>query len=87
MDLAKAFDNANHRILLYRLKQYGIRENTLNLIKSYLNKRRQIVQGDNSASSLLDINIGVLHGSVLGPLLVGIYTNDLVFCSDFNVSL
>ena len=50
MDLAKAFDNANHRILLYKLEQYGITRNALILIKSYLHNRTQIVQGDNSTS-------------------------------------
>ena len=69
MDLVKAFDNANHHILLYRLEQYGITRNALILIKSYLHNRRQIVRDDNSASSLLDIIVGVQHGSVLGPLL------------------
>ena len=41
IDLEKAFDTVNHKILLSKLDHYGIRENSLSWIASYLSNRKQ----------------------------------------------
>ena len=43
VDLKSAFDTVNHEILLHKLDYYGIRNNTLKLLSSYLCERKQYI--------------------------------------------
>ena len=73
VDLKKAFDSFNHKILLEKLEQLGIRGIPNKLIESYLTNRYQYVQINDSKSNLRSINCGVPQGSVLGPILFILY--------------
>lgn len=44
MDLSKAFDSIDHHILLQKLSIYGIQDNSLGWLKSYLSDRQQQVK-------------------------------------------
>ena len=77
IDLQKAFDTVNHRILLQKLEHYGIRGIALQWFQSYLHNRKQFVSVNGHSSRLSNITCGVPLGSVLGPLLFLIYINDL----------
>ena len=66
-----------YRLLLEKLELFGLDRKSVDWMSSYLIGRRQSVMVDGSLSPPLGIECGVPQGSILGPLMYILYTNDI----------
>ena len=67
-----------NRILIQKLKGYGIKEDFLKYIQSFKSERRQRVFLGDVASSLVDVKSGVPRGSLLGPSIFVIFILEVI---------
>lgn len=77
IDLSKAFDTIDHKLLLKKMQKYCARGIAYDWLESYLSNREQYVHINNTDSKPLKINYGVPQGSILGPKLFIMYMNDV----------
>ena len=78
LDSSAAFDRVWHDGLIFKLKEIGITGLLLDWFRNYLTDRYQRVVIEGKQSDWTQIKSGVPQGSILGPLLFLIYTNDIV---------
>ena len=69
-----AFDRVNHLGILYKFCSVGIGGSVLSTLTQFLSNRSQHVMVDGCRSKLVNVVSGVPQGSVLGPLLLVLYT-------------
>ena len=74
LDISKAYDCIDYKILPKKLKKVGIMGNTLQWFESYLRGRGQKVYINGTFSEILEI--GLVQGLSLSCLLFIIYVND-----------
>ena len=84
IDLSKAFDNADHQILIKKLQYSGIDGTALEWFKSYLRNRKLYISSQDVTKNYLFVVFicGVPQGSILGRLLLLIYVEDLFKASN-----
>ena len=77
IDLQKAFDTIDHKILLDKMYYFGFSEKVVLWFKSYLSEREFKVNLNGTFSEPGLVTCGVPQGSILGPLLFLLYMNDI----------
>ena len=79
MDLSKAFDSIPHDLLVGKLHAYGLSEDAVTFVHSYLKRSKQGVK-TNDTESVFQIFLSDLpKGSILSPNLFNILIDDFVF--------
>ena len=83
IDLSKAFDCIDHKMLIAKLFWHGVSPSSLNLIFSYLSSQTQCVKIKTSYNYESSITYGVPQNSVVRLLLFNINLIDRLFeCDD-----
>ena len=77
IDLSKASDTVDHKILTKMLELYGIKGDNLRWFESYLSNRKQFIANGDKQTNIETITCGTPQRSILGPLLFLIFVNDL----------
>jgi len=85
LDLSEAFDCVSHEIILKKCERYGLLGKSEEWIRSYLGDiliGEQYVEIRTTGSKVVKssnkkILSGIPQGSVLGPLMLSMYVNDL----------
>ena len=77
LDISKAFDSCDHKIILQKLKCMGVKGEDLKWFESYLSEGTQFIQVGENKSEISFVHCGVGQGSILGPSIFGIYCLDL----------
>lgn len=77
LDMSKAFDSVAQGIPLSKLQDIGMSPIAIKWFHRYLQPCYQVVKIHNAISDQLPMTCGVPQGSILGPLLFSVYSNDL----------
>ena len=75
IDLGKAFDTVDHDILVEKLEYYNLRVVSSDFLR--LENITKYVRVNDVDSDVLNVKCGVPQGSVIGPVLINLYINNI----------
>ena len=78
LDMSKAFDSIQNDNVLSKLHLQGVLASALAWFKSYLSLHKQVVRMGSDLSDPLPLTVGVVHGSIVGPVLFMLYVKNLL---------
>lgn len=73
LDISGAFDNVNHRRLLWNIRELGFHENLVGWIGSFITGRTGRTRFNEGLMAPFDISTGIPQGSPLSPILFLLY--------------
>ncbi len=79
LDFLKAFEYVDPDLLLRKLFHYSFNNNALSLLRNYFAGRSQQTRLGTCFSDFAELHLGVPQWSILNPLLILIFINDLSF--------
>ena len=77
LDFAKAFDTVPHKRLIYKIRSAGIDHKVCSWMENWLHGCVQRVVINNAYSDWSGVVSGVPQGSVLGPILLHFFINNI----------
>ena len=87
IELSKAFDCLDHKLLTAKLNAYSFNLPALRLIHDNLSNRKQRIKIENNYTTQIETVFGVTQGSMLKTLLFNIFLAGLFFMiSNINIA-
>ena len=76
-DFSQAFDRLDHKLLLSKMKHFGVSRELHSLFQSHFSGESQYVEHIGIKSAPFLVPSGVPQGSILGPLFFNMFVNDV----------
>jgi hypothetical protein len=87
LDFSKAFDNVSHGKLIAKMLERNLPLSLVKWITNFLTDRVQTITINQQHSKLRKVTSGVPQGSILGPALFLLYTDDIDKIIQGNITL